>query len=432
AAVAVVLFALPLALVLQRTYRNEALLRLQRDTIAATRTVDLGAPGTDSVELPASRDRLAVYDRTGRRIAGRGPATADPPVRAALRGGSPADLATDGRLVTAVPLLVRERIAGALRGERSDGAVARDTHLAWLALAGLAGLLVALAVLAAVVLARRLALPLERLAAAARRLGHGDFTARAPRGGVREADQIAAALDHTAGRLHDLIVRERAFSSDASHQLRTPLAALRIELEAIELRGDPPPELHRALAQVDRLQATIDTLLAVARDAPQPTVVTDLAVLLDDVQERWRGPLAAQARPLRVVQPHGRQVAAAAPTLVTEILEVLLDNAHRHGAGPVTIVVRASGQWLAVDVGDEGLGFGDAADDTFPRRAPSSHGHGIGLALAQALAQAEGGRLSITQRRPAVLTLWLRRSDGNADPVQDVTSSPLARSEHIS
>src|SRR4051794_19967138 len=88
AAAAVVLFALPLALVLQRSYRDEESLRLQRDTIAATRAVDLGAPGRDPVELPASKDQLAVYDTAGRRVAGRGPGRADATVRAALRTGS--------------------------------------------------------------------------------------------------------------------------------------------------------------------------------------------------------------------------------------------------------------------------------------------------------------------------------------------------------
>src|SRR4051812_9957395 len=258
AGAAVILFALPLAVVLQRSHRTEAQLRLQRDTIAATRAVDLGG-GADPVELPSGRDRLAVYDRAGHRIAGHGPARADVAVRAALTSGSPADRAGDGLLVAAVPLLIDERVTGALRAQRSDAAAARADRRAWLALIGLAALLVALAVLAALLVGRRLARPLERLAAAARRLGEGDFAARAPRGGVREADDIAAALDHTARRVGELVARERAFSAGASHQLRTPLAALRLELEAIGLRDDAPPELEPALAQVERLQATIET-----------------------------------------------------------------------------------------------------------------------------------------------------------------------------
>src|SRR5581483_2481491 len=129
--------------------------------------------------------------------------------------------------------------------------------------------------------------------------------------------------------------------------------------------------------------------------------------------ESWRAVLAAAARPLRVLRPTGGEAVLATPTVVVEILQVLLDNAHRHGAGAVTVTFQSAGQWLGIDVSDEGPGFPEGGQDPFARRSPSSHGHGIGLALAHALAQAEGGRLAITQRRPPTLTLWLRRPDGN-------------------
>lgn len=410
AAAAVILFALPLAVVLQRNYRNQELLRLQRDTVAATRALDLGPPGRDPVELPPSRDRLAVYDSAGRRIIGQGPPHADGLVSSVLRTGAPADSARGRQLLAAVPLVRRERVAGALRAQRQDTRAVARTRSAWLALAGLTALLVTCATLAALALGRRLAHPLERVAEAARRLGDGDFAVRVPRGGVPEADQIAATLDDTARRLGRLVARERAFSADASHQLRTPLAALRIELEAIELRGDPPPEVGSALAQVERLQATVDTLLAVARDVPRPAGRTDLSLLLEETQRRWRGPLAEDARPLHTVRQVDRPVARASPTVVGEVLDVLLDNAHRHGEGPIIVAVREAGEWLAIDVADEGAGFGDRAEEAFSRRRSSHDGHGIGLALAQSLAHAEGGRLAITQHRPPVVTLWLPRA----------------------
>lgn len=414
AAAAVVLFAVPLAVVLQRTYRDEELLRLQRDTIAATRQINLGPGGRDPLDLPATTDVLAVYDAAGRRVAGRGPARADALVRVAMRTSRPADRG-DGELVVAVPILVRERLAGAVRAQRSDAAVVHDARQAALALAGLAAAVVALAVLAALVLGRRLAQPLERLAGAARRLGEGDFSVRAPRAGVAEVDAVAAALDGTAQRLDDLVSRERAFSADASHQLRTPLAALRLELEAMELRGDAAPELPGALGQVDRLQTTVDTLLAVARDAPRRERTADLAAVADALAARWREPLAAEGRPLHVeiVDPSAgspaRPVARASPDVLGEVLDVLVGNAHRHGAGEVSVTVRPTLGSLAIDVADEGPGFAGDPADAFRRRAPTAgDGHGIGLALARSLVDAEGGRLVVTRAAPhPVLTVLL-------------------------
>ncbi len=391
AATAVVLFAVPLGLVLRGQYRDRETLRLQRDIIAATRAIDLGA-GRDRVELPPSRDALAVYDRAGRRLAGRGPARADTAVRRVLAGGRPADGKAAGALVTAVPLVVAERVTGAVRAARSDEAVEGAANRAWALIAALAVGLLGAAAAAAVLLARRLARPLEDLAAAAARLGDGGAsTAAHRRSRVAEVDAVAAALAQTGERLAATLARERAFSADASHQLRTPLAALRLELEALELRGERSAELSAALREVDRLQATVETLLAVARDAPRPAGAADVAALLGELDGAWRGRLAATARPLRVREPAEPIVLRSAPTVVREVLDILLANALEHGAGAVSVSVRSAGEWAHLDVSDEGPGVDGAADGLFDRRTGS--GRGIGLALARSLAQAEGGEL---------------------------------------
>ncbi len=418
AAAAVVLLALPLALVLRSNYRDDELLRLQRDTVAATREIDLSAAGRDPIELPPSGDTIAVYDRGGDRVAGRGPAVADRLVKAVLRSGRLADRHSDGELTVAVPLLTNERITGAVLAIRSDAAAASDTRQAWLALGGLAMGIVVLAIVAALLLGRRLANPLERLAGSARRLGEGDFSARTPRFGVAEPDAVGAALDVTAERLGDLVSRERAFSSDASHQLRTPLAALRIELEALELKGDAPPEVSRALAEVDRLQATIETLLSVARDSPARAAECDVAPLLREVEKRWHGPLAARGRPLRVNIERDDLAARASPRVVAEVLEVLLDNAYRHGSGAVSLTARDASGSIAIDVGDEGPGLGVDPEAAFARRSGSDdgEGHGIGLDLARSLALAEGGRILATRSSPhPILTLLLPGKPSHGD-----------------
>lgn len=407
AAVAVLLLALPLGVVLQRSYRDQERFQLQRDTVAATRAVDLSSFARgDQVELPRSRGELAVYDSRGDRVAGAGPPRADAVVRSTLRSGRPADLAEGGELRAAAPVLARERVLGAIRATRDQGAVARRTRRAWLLLAGIGAGAVLLAAAAALVLGRRLARPLERLSVAARRLGDGDFSVRAPQAGVAEVDAVATALDATAVRLDELIGRERTFSADASHQLRTPLAALRLELEALTLNSEATPELTAALVQVERLQATIDTLLSAARDTPAEGRRANLADLVEAAGERWHGPLAASGRPLRIRIDERGASARATPGVVSEVLDVLIDNASRHGAGPVTVVLRAAPGSLAVDVSDEGPGFGDDPELAF--RRGTGQGRGIGLALARSLAQAEGGRLLVTRggRRP-VLTFLL-------------------------
>jgi signal transduction histidine kinase len=409
AALAVLLFAVPLGWVLARTYRDDELVRLQRDTVAATRAIDYGG-SADPVELPPGTDQLSVYDRSGRRVAGSGPSRADALVLEALRSARLADEQGGGELRVAVPLLENERVTGAVRAARPDSGAGGDVRRAWLLLAALAVAVVALAVVAARILGRRLAVPLERVAVAAARLGDGDFAVRAPRARIQEVDDVARALDATAGRLGELLARERAFAADASHQLRTPLAALRIELESLELRGESSDEVVAALAQVDRLEATIETLLAVARDAPQQREAADVGPMLDELEVRWRGELAAASRPLHVRIGDRPLRARASPLVVAEILDVLIDNARRHGQGEVDVSARPASSFVAIDVSDDGPGFDVRPEVAFERRHGGGDGHGIGLALARSLAHAEGGRLDVTNAGPgATVRLLLPR-----------------------
>jgi signal transduction histidine kinase len=418
-----ILFGLPLGVLVRRTYRDEELSRLQRDTVAASRGIDLAAHG-DPIELPASPDAMAVYDVAGRRLVGQGPTTGDPLVLRALRTGRATDEERGGRLLTAVPLVAQERVTGAVRAARSSAALDSRARSTRLELLGLAASVLALAVVAAVLLARRLAIPLERLSRSARRLGDGDFASRTGTTGVPELDALAVALNATAARLGDLVSRERAFTADASHQLRTPLAALRLELEALELHGGSSDELSGALRQVDRLQTTIETLLSVARDNPRREHDSDLQAMLEELRDSWTGPLAEHARPLRIRIETETPRTQASASVVREILEVLLSNAWRHGAGAVTVSLRGAGDYLAVEVADEGPGV-DQPDAVFTRRSDAAAGHGIGLSLARSLAHAEGGRLSLagTGARP-VFVLMLPR--GLAADGPDGAGSALA------
>jgi signal transduction histidine kinase len=139
-----------------------------------------------------------------------------------------------------------------------------------------------------------------------------------------------------------------------------------------------------------------------------------VTALADEAQTQWRAALAADGRPLRVAAVGGRALARVSPQVVREILDVLLDNARRHGAGPVTITVRRTAGSIALDVADDGPGFGPDPEAAFARRVSGGgEGHGIGLALARSLAHAEGGRLDVTQPGPRpVVRLLLTGADG--------------------
>jgi signal transduction histidine kinase len=405
AAAAVAMFALPLAVVLERSYRDEALLTLQRDTIAATRGIDVSG-GPDQIEVPRFNGEIGIYGRRGSLIAGAGPRAADRPTEDAIRGHEATGATPNGQLVVAVPLLNGETITGAVRAERSQASVAARAHSAWLALAGLGAGVLALAIIAALWLGRRLARPLETLAAAARRVGEGDFAARAPSTRIPEIDDVATALNSSSQRVGELVERERAFTADASHQLRTPLAALRIELESQALgTNEQPAALAAALVQVDRLHSTIETLLALARHAPAENQTVDLNDAIHDVEARWHGPLASDGRPLRTAVEAARPLAAMSPAVLAEIIDVLIGNARAHGAGAIIVTVRDTADGVAVEVHDQGPGFGPNADEAF--RRGTGRGHGIGLALARSLAHSQGARLQISDPGPGPIVSLL-------------------------
>jgi signal transduction histidine kinase len=265
--------------------------------------------------------------------------------------------------------------------------------------------------------ARRLAHPLEELATAARRLGDGDFSVLTRRGGIAEIDAVGTALDSTAGRLDELLAKERAFSAEASHQLRTPLAGLRMRLEAALDGSDQHlrPAVIASLADADRLEATIDELLALARHRRGTQAgPVDLGALLDELAPTWRERLALLDRHLDLSVEPGVPAARTSAAALRQVLAVLVDNATTHGAGTVTVRVRSATDAVAIDVSDQGAGITEPESALFARRPRTEDGHGIGLALARRLAEAEDGRLQLSSRTPPVFTLLLPIIGGSA------------------
>ena len=270
--------------------------------------------------------------------------------------------------------------------------------------------------------ARRLAAPLIYLAASAEQLGSGQVRPHLEASGVEEIDLVAAELGRSADRLAGRLAAERQFAADASHQLRTPLTALSMRLEEISLASDQEEvqeEARISLEQVERLVAVVDDLLTRSRRASGGT--TEPVRLLEVVhqqEEEWT-PAFRQAR-RRLVMEVGNDVSVlATPGALAQVIATLIENSLRHGGGTTTVRSRPSGGSgaMVIEVSDEGAGVSDAlAPRIFEREVTSGKGTGLGLALARDLVAADGGRLELAQRRPAVFSIFLAGVPRALDP----------------
>lgn len=398
---AVLVLGLPLALVASRLVRTDAqeAARQEAARVAAALDADLEA------RRPVTPGRLAALVAQGHRAQ-----------LVDARGGR---VATTGRLQEPVVVgLAPAADGGSIRVEVPRSEAGQRVGAVWLAIVVLAGLALLAALGLGFLQSRRLARPLEELAGAATRLGGGDFASRAGRHGIPEVDAVAAALDRSAERIGELLEQERSFSANVSHQLRTPLTALRLRLEEIEATtdGDARAEAVAALDQADRLERTVDSLLALARTARAgSTEPLDLATLAHDRVGAWQPAFDEQGRALRV-EAAVATVAMATPGGAEQILDVLLENALRHGAGRTTVSLRRGQGLVALAVVDEGPGVAsDRAAEIFERSTSGSGGTGLGLALARTLAETDGGRLRLVGTHPAAFELLMPASSNSPD-----------------
>lgn len=413
---ALLLFAVPLGIAVRGLLVDRALDQLQAELQQVAAFVEQRARTCGEVQLWLTAAAqggadVTLFGRGGEVLFAAGRARPAPPDDAVVAAwaGRPGRALVDGRLSAAVTL--SSGVCGRqllVRATAPDDDLTGSVRRAWLAIAGVGAAVLVLAFAATRLQGRRLAAPFEELARSAARLGDGDFTARAPRTGLPEADAIAEALDTTADRLGRTVQRGAAFTADASHQLRTPLTALRLHLETLAAGGADPGAVEAALAEAGRLEATVDELVELTRlDAATRHV--DLGALVSERAEVWRARAAALGRELHVERlPVPRLPVRAAA--VGQALEVLLDNAMEHGRGRVTIRIAPT-----LPAGDEPQDGGpdgrggiricvlDEGPGIEPERAlqPGSRDRGAaapvqggrGLVLARSLVEGEGGRL---------------------------------------
>lgn len=264
-------------------------------------------------------------------------------------------------------------------------------------------------------LARRLSRPFQDLARVADELGSGRFDVEVPHYRVPEAEEIAFALRSSTDALRELVRREHEFAANASHQLRTPVTALRLELEDLAMWPETPPvvaeELSRALRELDRLSDTVTELLALARGQRLAAAAEiDVAALVRGAGERWKAAARDEQRPLVAHGPEAPLRLLALPGPIDQIVDVLVENALRHGTGAITLSAADRATHVEIAVADEGRRPSDQGIFARAARGATSAGEGIGLAVAQELATALGGHLLLADAPQTTFTLLLPKA----------------------
>ncbi|MCU1346747.1 MAG: two-component sensor histidine kinase [Acidimicrobiia bacterium] len=405
---------IPLALAVHQSILDSEVVELQARAAQTLAEIDVPI-NLEQVALlsrePDAPPPFSLYGSDGVRLFGNGPANADLPVRLAL-AGSPASR-VGNEIVVSTPINddANERVVGALRLTESLAEPNHRSRVAWLIMGGASVAALTLGWVVAQRLAARLARPVSELAAAAARLGDGGVLERPSASGVDEIDTLASVLSDSSIRVNEALARERRFSADVSHQIRTPLTGMRLRLEQAMTDNDLL-SIGDALDDVDRLERTLDHLEAFARDTIPLRSVVRLDVAARQAQERWNARAVAAGRQIRST-PAPPVLVRGSATGVDQVLDVLLDNALRHGEGAIDISARPVAGGGAIDVADEGsVGSGANPEHLFARRQGDHHG--IGLALARSIAEAEGGRLLVSHRQPTTFSLVLIDPDLDA------------------
>jgi two-component system, OmpR family, sensor kinase len=261
------------------------------------------------------------------------------------------------------------------------------------------------ALLAGYLLAARTAAPLRRFAATAAEVDAGDLSPRivTDPAAAAELRTLADSFNHMLDRLGDAFARQRGFVSDASHELRSPLTAIRGQIEVLAREPNPDAAaVHRVeaatLAELRRVERLVEELLALARldEGVGPTRrELDAAAFLRDAA------IAAPGDATVGALAGGR--IAADPDMIARVVRNLIENARRHAgpAGTVTVSSAPVDGRLRVSVDDDGPGIAPAERarvfDRFHRsdeaRDRASGGSGLGLAIARAIVTAHGGSI---------------------------------------
>ncbi|MEW2045035.1 HAMP domain-containing sensor histidine kinase [Streptomyces sp. NPDC005476] len=421
-AVAILLFTVPVAFTLTAQLRGDTEVSVERE--ATTMALLLGSGDTASCQ--ALERMAAAYAReTGDQVQATAGARCtaalprperDAALARALEQGRPttdwgSDFIWGRELVITVPAKDDGQVAGAVRIVYATSGLTHRLWTIWGFRAGLAVAVLGVAALIGTVVARRITLPLRQLNDMASKFSDGDLTARSPVTGPQETRTLARTLNQAGERLDTLIVSQRNFVADASHQLRTPLTALRLSLDNIADGVDDEfvrEDVEQATAEVVRMSRLVNGLLVLARAEAKVTAAEPLS-LTDIVAERlsvWR-PAADERGVTIALRGSGvddRPSVLASPGHLDQVLDNVFSNALEVSpdGGRITVRAESEGDRVVLSVLDEGPGMSDAeksrAFDRFWRGQglTGRSGSGLGLAVVRQLVTDDGGTVTLT------------------------------------
>lgn len=274
----------------------------------------------------------------------------------------------------------------------ADAQLTSGVRRAWLILALLALAIVGISVLLADRLGRSLVMPMERLRAVAARLRGGDLSARADSEGPREVAEVAMEVNRLAARIDDLVRLEREATADLSHRLRTPMTALRLDIEGLEAG----PQRDRLLGEVEALESAVDRLIVSARQRPsKAAAIVDLVAATRTRMAFWSVLADHQGRHVSLELPKDPQPVAVTSEELDAAIDALVGNVFAHTAEGTAFQVSVvpDADRVVLWVSDCGQGFEGAG--MVGRGASGAGSTGLGLDIVRRTAESAGGELLI-------------------------------------
>ncbi len=324
-------------------------------------------------------------------------------------------------LFIAVPVASGGTVHGAVRITFDAREVTERVWRLWIGLIAIAAVVLVTVAFVGWLLAGSVTRPVRRLQVAAQRFSEGDLTpieadSKAP----AELATLEAGFNDMARRLDELIERQRAFVADASHQLRTPLTALRLRLENLQSGAADDAELTStdgrqividelgdAIDETNRLSDLVNDLLRLARtENREPPVVVDVAQLVRDRVSTWSATAELHDIELHLDDDSTERIGLAVEGSIEQILDNLIDNAITAAPANSTVHVALASEadCHSVSISDSGPGLSEDdrhnALQRFWRSDTSTPGTGLGLAIALALVEASGGTLHLGENQP--------------------------------